>query len=694
MYQKLLIAQSNKYIIIRSDFIRLKIHELDPNQRDKLPQEVLNEEVVLKVTGKPSFTWNLASDKVVPPVMDPFFKDNERTTNFINKKFPLELKKYELELAKYNKSHQIQPAVETQVNVNQLTAEESEQLTVALTKESKDMVLVDKWCLAFDVPFVSRLQSLEQYNFTNYVPERKHTELDRLKLQAIHLQTMRFYMNKNNNADLVDGPAVVKNLDIEIKKGDIIGVCGQVGQGKTSFFNAILGEMRLTDSSRTKLGTYMSKDGIKPIYNDYDLEKVHQEDPRFDSEIPHIYVNGTIAYFSQACHIFSKSARQNILFNKPYDAEKYKRVVEMCCLKDDFAILAAGDQTEVGGKGVTLSGGQKARLSLARAIYSDASIYLLDDPLSAVDAHVGKTIWNDAILGYLKSRGATVIIASHQTQYFNDCDKIIQITDGEIVNYDTVQNLMKDNVKIIGITGETSTQQTQTATQVINESVTKVTEKDSNEDKKTQKSEQLSASGNVKLTVYKKWVTSGSIALCLMTLFLLIVQTGINQYQTIMVSHWSSDKGQTTKLFAVLFTTTKRRVDISHKSQTTPLYEGDFIEEWLNWNALIYIYKYSSTLNLESYDKLFMKSLCKPERWQYIYCSVDNYILITICIIYKSYLILFYSQLKAQLSFKSHLSNRQSSTVLVNIVTQEMKKYERELDKIYNISNIMNTLQY
>ncbi|CAL5989372.1 Xenobiotic-transporting_ATPase / Multidrug resistance-associated protein [Hexamita inflata] len=526
----------------RDPGVIVKVHELDPNQRGKLPQEVLNEEIVIKVTGKPNFTWNLASDKVVPPVMDPFFKDNERTTNFINKQFSLELKKYETGLAKYNKSHQIQPAIETQINMNQLTSEESEQLTVALTQESKDMILVDKWCLAFDIPFVSRLQSLEQYNFTNYIPDRRHTELDRLKLQAIHLQTMRFYMNKNHNTDLADGPAVVKNLDLEIKKGDIIGVCGQVGQGKTSFFNAILGEMRLTNSSRTQLSTYTSTNGIQPIYYDYDLEMVQQEDPRFDPLIPHIYINGTIAYFSQVCHIFSKSARQNILFNKPYDAEKYKRVVEMCCLKDDFAILAAGDQTEVGGKGVTLSGGQKARLSLARAIYSDASIYLLDDPLSAVDAHVGNTIWNDVILGYLKSRGATVIIASHQTQYFNDCDKIIQITDGEIVNYDTVQNLMKDNIKIIGITGESSTQQTQTATQVINESITKVIEKDSNKEKQAQKSEQLSASGNVKLTVYKKWITSGSIALCLITLFLLIVQTGINQYQTIMVSHWSSDK--------------------------------------------------------------------------------------------------------------------------------------------------------
>lgn len=74
----------------------------------------------------------------------------------------------------------------------------------------------------------------------------------------------------------------------------------------------------------------------------------------------------------------------------------------MCCLEDDFKIFVAGDMTEIGGKGVTLSGGQKARIALARAIYSDAEIYLLDDPLSAVDAHVGKTIWTEAILSYLK----------------------------------------------------------------------------------------------------------------------------------------------------------------------------------------------------------------------------------------------------------------------------------------------------
>ncbi|CAL5986502.1 Xenobiotic-transporting_ATPase / Multidrug resistance-associated protein [Hexamita inflata] len=524
----------------RDPGVLVKMNELDQKQRNKLPDNIQNEEVAIKTTGKPSFTWSLASDKIVPPIMDPFLLENMKTLKQMYKIFPVELKKYSGELARLRQNNNLlQPAVDNH-QINQVTTEDSEQLAIALTQTSKDMSLIDQWCLAYDVPFVSRLQNLEQYNFTNYVPEKKHASLDRLKLQAIHLQTMRYFMNKNTTSDQVDCPDMVKNLDLEIKKGDIIGVCGQVGQGKTSFFNAILGEMRLTQSQRTKLNTYITANGHTHIYNDYDLETIAQEDPRFDSEIPHIYVNGTIAYSAQTCHIFSQSVKQNILFNKPYDAEKYQKVVEICCLKDDFTILPAGDQTQVGGKGVTLSGGQKARLSLARAIYSDADIYLLDDPLSAVDAHVGKAIWNEVIMGYLKGKGATVIIASHQTQYFNDCDKIIQITDGEIVNYDTVQNLINSDVKIIGITGEASRIQPQTAVKMTSQFKVKDIQADGEQN--TQTSEQLSGAGNVKWTVYKKWIASGSIILSIITFFLLIAQTGINQYQTIMVSHWANDK--------------------------------------------------------------------------------------------------------------------------------------------------------
>lgn len=87
--------------------------------------------------------------------------------------------------------------------------------------------------------------------------------------------------------------------------------------------------------------------------------------------------------------------------------------MNICCLIDDFKILPSGDLTIIGGKGVTLSGGQKARVALARTIYADADIVLLDDPLSAVDAHVGKTMWEEVVLNYLKASGRTIIIASH-----------------------------------------------------------------------------------------------------------------------------------------------------------------------------------------------------------------------------------------------------------------------------------------
>ena len=105
--------------------------------------------------------------------------------------------------------------------------------------------------------------------------------------------------------------------------------------------------------------------------------------------------------------------KENICFFKPFDEEKYNRIVDICCLLPDFDIFPAGDKTEVGGRGVTLSGGQRARIALARAVYNDADIYLLDDVLSAVDVHVGQRIWEEVIVGYLMAQGKTVLIASH-----------------------------------------------------------------------------------------------------------------------------------------------------------------------------------------------------------------------------------------------------------------------------------------
>jgi ABC-type multidrug transport system fused ATPase/permease subunit len=120
---------------------------------------------------------------------------------------------------------------------------------------------------------------------------------------------------------------------------------------------------------------------------------------------------GSTAYVPQQAWIQNATLRNNILFSLPYNEIKYNKILEACSLVHDLRIMPAGDSTEIGEKGINLSGGQKQRVSLARSIYSDADIYLLDDPLSAVDAHVGKSIFDLAIgpNGILKDKVCFII---------------------------------------------------------------------------------------------------------------------------------------------------------------------------------------------------------------------------------------------------------------------------------------------
>lgn len=134
-------------------------------------------------------------------------------------------------------------------------------------------------------------------------------------------------------------------------------------------------------------------------------------------------VKGRIAYASQEPWIFSANIRQNILCGSNYDAGRYKKIIKACALDKDFELLPQGDQTAVGERGVSLSGGQKARINLARCLYVDADIYLLDDPLSAVDTHVGYQIFDQAINGFLKDK--IRVLVTHQIQYLKDVDQII-----------------------------------------------------------------------------------------------------------------------------------------------------------------------------------------------------------------------------------------------------------------------------
>lgn len=197
---------------------------------------------------------------------------------------------------------------------------------------------------------------------------------------------------------------VLKNINFACRPGELVIVVGPVGSGKTTLLQAILGELRIREGS--------------------------------------IQVNGRLSYATQESWIFGGTIRENILFDSEYDEEKYEEVIRVCALERDLTLFADGDRTQIGERGIALSGGQKARISLARALYFDADIYLLDDPLSAVDAHVSKHIFKNAISDYLKQK--TVLLVTHQLSFIGFADRVMLINkDGEQALYEHSRKAMK-----------------------------------------------------------------------------------------------------------------------------------------------------------------------------------------------------------------------------------------------------------
>ena len=141
---------------------------------------------------------------------------------------------------------------------------------------------------------------------------------------------------------------------------------------------------------------------------------------------------GSFIYLPQTAWVFSGTIKENILFGQPFEESKYERIIDVCALKEDFKRLPDGDQTVVGVRGEVLSGGQQARVSLARAVYADGDIYLLDDPLSAVDFKVGQHIFNKCIKDLLGNK--IVLLASHQQQHMENADQVIVLYKGHVLD--------------------------------------------------------------------------------------------------------------------------------------------------------------------------------------------------------------------------------------------------------------------
>ncbi|XP_046853156.1 ATP-binding cassette sub-family C member 4-like isoform X2 [Xenia sp. Carnegie-2017] len=203
----------------------------------------------------------------------------------------------------------------------------------------------------------------------------------------------------------------LKDISFKVSPGELLMVIGPVGSGKSSLLMALLRELPLTKGE--------------------------------------ILIPQHVAYVSQSAWTFTGTLRENVLFGQKYEKEKYDKVIMACALDKDIKDLKNGDLTLIGERGITLSGGQRSRVNLARAVYSDADVYLMDDPFSAVDSIVGRHIFDECIRGILKTK--VCILVSHQLQYLKDSDSILCLHEGNLVGYGNLESLMENGVDIFAL---------------------------------------------------------------------------------------------------------------------------------------------------------------------------------------------------------------------------------------------------
>jgi ATP-binding cassette, subfamily C (CFTR/MRP), member 1 len=216
--------------------------------------------------------------------------------------------------------------------------------------------------------------------------------------ESVRIRDATFTWDKNS------GTNTLCNINFAAHKGELSCLVGRVGAGKSSFLQSILG----------------------------DLWKINGE----------VVVRGRIAYVAQQPWVMNASVKENIVFGHRWDPQFYNQTIDACALRDDFSTLPDGDSTEVGERGISLSGGQKARLTLARAVYARADIYLLDDVLSAVDQHVGRHLINRVLGPNGLLSGKTRILATNAINILREADFICLLRDQRILEKGTYDQLM------------------------------------------------------------------------------------------------------------------------------------------------------------------------------------------------------------------------------------------------------------
>ena len=328
---------------------------------------------------------------------------------------------------------------------------------------------------------------------------------------------------------------ILKNINVEIKKGEFICVIGEVGCGKSSFLQAILNNMLPLQGS------------VK------------------------LYVNGSISYVSQIPWIRNATIKDNILFYQPYDEERYNKVIDLSQLRQDLDIFEAGDLTEIGEKGVNLSGGQKARISIARALYAEKDIYIFDDPISALDANVGMKVMKNCIIKHLSNK--TRILVTHALQYVPFANRIIYMNKGEIKWMGTYQEIKEQDFfksfyekmnrqnSSEGPMLEKKTSQERRdeflrrdSSDEIDKNLERNKRKQLNTGKiKKITKEEVQETGKVKMSVHKDFLLKiGGICTILIMLVLMIIMDLSRSAQDLWLGYWTEHQEQSKNMFYFL----------------------------------------------------------------------------------------------------------------------------------------------
>ena len=303
-----------------------------------------------------------------------------------------------------------------------------------------------------------------------------------------------------------DSENTLDNISLAVRSGELLAITGSVGSGKSSILQSILGEMPICGGK--------------------------------------IRVSGRLSYSAQESWLFAGTIRENILFGRPLHRDRYERVVTACALDRDYRQLEEGDRTVVGGRGLALSGGQRARVSLARAVYAEADIYLLDDPLSAVDVHVGRLLYSKCIRGLLKNKA--VILVTHQVQYLHDADEILHVKKGKIDKRGDL-NQVKDPPVLpedskIEMNPSCPDTETKASEETAESGEAKVEGKKSGKD-----TEEVGATGSVSGSVYLKYFTTGGGWLSVLLLVLLnLTNQTLYSGSDLWLSYWTKTEDNLT----------------------------------------------------------------------------------------------------------------------------------------------------